>query len=142
MAGLQVLCRGGPAPLAPQCPPGLPAGPRAAQASVGGWEAWLSVEGGGTWLSLGMGWWHVAVLKAERLWPRTGTLKPWAMPMGVRLWFGVQILTPCVSPPVQILPPLGLQGCGGSPGAGWVPDVGSGGLGRTRGPGEAGGSLG
>lgn len=32
-----------------------------------GQGTWLSVEGGGMWLSLGMGWWHVAVLKAEWL---------------------------------------------------------------------------
>ena len=35
--------------------------------SLGGRGTWLSVEGRGTWLSLGMGWWHVAVLKAEWL---------------------------------------------------------------------------
>lgn len=38
----------------------------------------------------------------------------------------------CIPPPARMLPPLCLPGCKGSPGAGWVPDVGSGVWGGCR----------
>ena len=101
---------------APQCQPGSWLGPELHKALWGVGNLSVGGEGWGTWLC-----------------PGPGTLKPWVMQMGVRLWFGVQILTPCVyPPPARMLPPLCLPGCKGSPGAGWVPDVGSGVWGGRR----------
>lgn len=97
----------------------------------GGWETCLSVggEGWGTWLCPGM-----------------GTLKPWVMQMGVRLWFGVQILTPCVYAPSPDASPTASARLQGFPWSRMGPRRGVRGsgedAGRTRDPGEAGGSLG
>lgn len=114
---------------APQCQPGSWLGPELHKALWGVGNLSVGGEGWGTWLC-----------------PGTGTLKPWVMQMGVRLWFGVQILTPCVYPPQPGCFPhcvcqaarVPLEQDGSQTwGRGSGEDAG-----RTRDPGEAGGSLG
>lgn len=114
---------------APQCQPGSWLGPELHKALWGVRNLSVGGEGWGT-----------------RLCPGMGTLKPWVMQMGVRLWFGVQILTPCVYAPSPDASPTASARLQGFPWSRMGPRRGVRGsgedAGRTRDPGEAGGSLG